>query len=96
MTPTCACGCNTPIRTPDPSGRRIRYVHGHGPRNSPVMDAVLRVLATGPADLSRIWTEGCLWNWSSWGSLRSACFRLTKRGRIVRVGEGEYRMGDVS
>jgi hypothetical protein len=85
----CACGCGSRLRKFDKGGRPREFVSGHNPQAAPTESLILDALRDGPRNLRHLADlHGNL------QAVKGACSKLTKRGRIVRLGRGIYGRPD--
>lgn len=86
----CACGCGRRLTKYDDWGRPRRFIAGHNEQPSPVTDAVLAALKSGPLHRRQL---AC----ASRTRLRrlAVCLsRLKRQGVVEDIGRGEWRLTD--
>jgi len=86
----CGCGCGTHLHRYDSAGRRREYLHGHNSRNTGARLAALVSALSGPTPLTTAELRRAT---GMPGSLLNTLLsKMVKRGVIVRVSRGLYRL----
>ena len=88
---SCACGCGKRFEYYDNTGRPRKYIVGHHPVLSPVIDAILCALNNGPAHRGDISRQGGV----SLQSIASALTNLKRKDIVCQISGGIWALTPV-